>query len=178
VFLTYILLFYCVNVDENITEDTQHHPGLVNVSFCKKVNLIYDVTNWYIKQKCGHNIHCQNKGKINCFLTSLFTNFKCKLNPTLKLITRLIETCLGYGGLEVKLNNGMSNYQLLVRQGVHPNPGPPGENKNKINLSLITFNCRGLRNKTKFRGLLAKVNKLVSKGAIVALQETHEIEEP
>jgi exonuclease III len=70
----------------------------------------------------------------------------------------------------------MFNMQLLVRYGVHPNPGPPDTSK-KPNLSLITFNCRGLRNKAKLRGILAKVNKLVNNGAIVALQETHAIDE-
>jgi exonuclease III len=74
-------------------------------------------------------------------------------------------------------NNGILNKDLLNRHGVHPNPGPETNPNEKLasNLSLITYNCRGLRNKNKLRTLLAKISKLVKKGAIVGLQETHAI---
>jgi exonuclease III len=44
-------------------------------------------------------------------------------------------------------------------------------------VKVVTYNCRGLRNKNKLRRILDKSNKLVAKGAVVALQETHKIEE-
>jgi exonuclease III len=73
-------------------------------------------------------------------------------------------------------NGGILNKDLLNRHGVHPNPGPEPE-LTKQNLSLITYNCRGLRKRNKLRSLLANVSKLVKKGAIVSLQETHAIDE-
>ena len=60
----------------------------------------------------------------------------------------------------------------LLRGGVHPNPGPP-----HINLAFLTYNCRGLKDENKFKRLMLKVNNLIDKHYIVALQETHKIDE-
>jgi hypothetical protein len=62
----------------------------------------------------------------------------------------------------------------LMVDGVHPNPGP---DKSRSNLSFTTFNCRGLKELGKFRRLMSKINKLLDQNSIVALQETHKIED-
>jgi hypothetical protein len=62
----------------------------------------------------------------------------------------------------------------LLRGGVHPNPGPESS---KVNLSLLTYNCRGLKDLNKFKRLMCKINKLVDRNHIVALQETHKVED-
>jgi exonuclease III len=62
----------------------------------------------------------------------------------------------------------------LRADGVHPNPGP---DKSRSNLSFTTFNCRGLKELGKFRRLMSKINKLLDQNSIVALQETHKIED-
>ena len=66
-------------------------------------------------------------------------------------------------------------YMLLLQYGISPNPGP--ENIKKSNLSFITYNCRGLMDVRKLRRVLAKVGPLVDKNCIVALQETHKIDD-
>jgi exonuclease III len=63
----------------------------------------------------------------------------------------------------------------LKKEGVHPNPGPKGVNSD-TNLSFMTYNCRGLRDIAKLRRLLAKLNRLVNQNFIIALQETHKID--
>jgi exonuclease III len=69
------------------------------------------------------------------------------------------------------------NEDRLTRQGVHPNPGPTGNTVECQPLKIITYNCRGLRNINKLKRLLLKLDKLITKGAVVALQETHLIDE-
>ena len=64
-------------------------------------------------------------------------------------------------------------YLLLLSQGIESNPGPNNISVLKPNLSVRTFNCNGLGNINKLRRLFAKVNKEVSLGGIVMLQETH-----
>ena len=63
--------------------------------------------------------------------------------------------------------------------GVHPNPGPVGGGNKESNvapdLAFLTFNCRGLNDVAKLRRLLVKLNLLVNKNYIIALQETHKI---
>ena len=66
-------------------------------------------------------------------------------------------------------------YMLLLQYGISPNPGP--EKAKKSNLSFITYNCRGLMDGRKLRRVLAKVGPLVDKNCIVALQETHKIDD-
>jgi len=62
----------------------------------------------------------------------------------------------------------------LIRGGVHPNPGPQGKENN---LTFVTYNCRGLKEISKLRRLMSKINKLVEQNHIVALQETHKVDE-
>jgi exonuclease III len=67
----------------------------------------------------------------------------------------------------------------LILGGVHPNPGPEdGQNREGSvvpDLAFLTFNCRGLNDVAKLRRLLVKLNALVKKNYIIALQETHKI---
>jgi len=62
----------------------------------------------------------------------------------------------------------------LIMGGIHPNPGPGA---NRTNLSFTTFNCRGLKEIGKFRRLMSKINLLLEQNRIVALQETHRVED-
>ena len=75
------------------------------------------------------------------------------------------------------IERSLTNKDLLVAQGIHPNPGPVEYRKDFESVQIITYNCRGLRNVNKLKRLLVKSSKHVSKGAIVALQETHKIQE-
>ncbi len=63
---------------------------------------------------------------------------------------------------------------ILRKQGVHPNPGP---REAVCDLSFMTYNCRGLRDVKKLRRILAKLSKLVKQNYIIALQETHRVED-
>jgi exonuclease III len=56
---------------------------------------------------------------------------------------------------------------MLIIHGVHPNPGPLS------NITFLTYNCRGLMENNKLKRVLGKLNKLVNKNYIIALQETH-----
>ncbi len=66
-------------------------------------------------------------------------------------------------------------YLLLLQYGISPNSGP--ENSKKANVSFVTYNCRGLMDVRKLRRVLAKVGPLVDKNCIVALQETHKLDD-
>ena len=60
----------------------------------------------------------------------------------------------------------------LIRYGVHPHPGPTHNN-----INFLTYNCRGMREKNKMKRLLRKLSSQVEKNCIIALQETHNIDE-
>ncbi len=171
------MLIYCVKVDENIQDVPKNHPEEKNVSGCIKNYLIYDALQTLRKRTCDDRINGWRRGKTKLF----FKIFNYCGNKVIFLLARFtsltITTTIIAGLVNIVQNEGMFNMELLIRHGVHPNPGPLDTEK-KPNLSFITFNCRGLRNKAKLRGLLSKVNKLVNNGAIVALQETHAIDEP
>jgi hypothetical protein len=69
---------------------------------------------------------------------------------------------------------------ILTQQGVHPNPGPEpltSSGKCQYDLAMMRYNCRGLSDISKVRRLFAKLNFLVNKNYIIALQETHLIKE-
>jgi exonuclease III len=58
---------------------------------------------------------------------------------------------------------------------VHPNPGPPQTVSH--DLAFMTYNCRGLADNRKVRRLFAKLNILVNNNYVIALQETHLIDD-
>jgi exonuclease III len=53
----------------------------------------------------------------------------------------------------------------LLQETVESNPGP--------HLDVLTYNCNGLRNQSKLKQLILKIQPMVEKGAIIFLQETH-----
>ena len=88
---------------------------------------------------------------------------------------------IGQIGLEY-LKHKLIGLILLMGGGVHPNPGPWDNDSNsntktntRPDLSFLTYNCRGLNDVTKLRRILVKLNELVNKNYIIALQETHKI---
>jgi len=76
--------------------------------------------------------------------------------------------------LNCRIGKGYSKFLKikLCRGGIHPNPGPA-----RSNLSFTTFNCRGLKEIGKFRRLMSKINQLLDQGRVVALQETHRLDD-
>jgi exonuclease III len=60
---------------------------------------------------------------------------------------------------------------MLLRQNVESNPGMGKEIR--PTLSIMTYNCNGLGDKTKLKRVLTKLSPIVEKGGIVLLQETH-----
>jgi exonuclease III len=62
-------------------------------------------------------------------------------------------------------------YITLLRQNVESNPGMG--RSNKVNFSLVTYNCNGLGDPKKLKRVLTKLTKIVENGGIVLLQETH-----
>jgi hypothetical protein len=74
VFLTYILLIYCLKVDENYIEDAKNRPETKNVSGCIKCCLIYDALKSFRNEKFGVKNGKQRKGKIKRFLNN-FRNY-------------------------------------------------------------------------------------------------------
>jgi hypothetical protein len=80
-----------------------------------------------------------------------------------------------YNYISSKFILSMIIYLLLLQYGISPNPGP--ENSKKANVSFVTYNCRGLMDTRKLRRVLAKVGPLVDKNCIVALQETHKLDD-
>jgi hypothetical protein len=76
----------------------------------------------------------------------------------------------------VKEGEGLKKFlklKLIIGE-LHPNPGPV-EKENY--LTLVTYNCRGWKDIVKLRRLMGKINKLVEQNYIVALQETHKVED-
>jgi len=57
----------------------------------------------------------------------------------------------------------------LLMQNIESNPGM----KNNNTLSVLTFNCNGLRDKRKLKRLILKVTPIIDKGGVILLQETH-----
>jgi hypothetical protein len=55
---------------------------------------------------------------------------------------------------------------LLILHGIEINPGPK-------KIDIITYNCNGLGERKKLKRLVGKLNKRVSEGALIFLQETH-----
>jgi hypothetical protein len=58
----------------------------------------------------------------------------------------------------------------LLRQTIEPNPG---EMKTNPDLTIVSYNCNGLGDRSKLKRLMTKLNLIVSNGGIVLLQETH-----
>ncbi len=120
----------------------------------------------------------ENEGKC-CVLNILNNSFKDKSSYRMnKYIHRYQNFKLKIGidnFISSKFILSMIIYLLLLQYGISPNPGP--ENTKKSNLSLVTYNCRGLMDVRKLRRVLAKVGPLVDKNCIVALQETHKIDD-
>jgi hypothetical protein len=40
-------------------------------------------------------------------------------------------------------------------------------------IEFLTYNCNGMANKNKLKRIISKSNKIVEKGGVVMLQETH-----
>ena len=62
-------------------------------------------------------------------------------------------------------------FLMLLMQNIESNPGMNPNNENPV--SIITYNCNGLRDNKKLRRLMNKLAPFVNKGGIVLLQETH-----
>jgi exonuclease III len=62
-------------------------------------------------------------------------------------------------------------YLMLLRQNIESNPGM--NDRKSTTITIVTFNCNGLREQNKLKRLLLKVSPIVKKGGIVLLQETH-----
>ncbi len=60
---------------------------------------------------------------------------------------------------------------ILKRGTVETNPGLT--KLTEKNLNVVTYNCNGLGNRLKCKGILAKAEVVAGKGGIVMLQETH-----
>jgi exonuclease III len=61
----------------------------------------------------------------------------------------------------------------LIRDGIHPNPGPTSTSVKPNAFAITTFNVRGTAQRGKLRTILSTFRPLVKKGHIVCLQETH-----
>jgi exonuclease III len=60
---------------------------------------------------------------------------------------------------------------MLLMQNIESNPGMNPINMHPI--SIMTYNCNGLRDNKKLRRLTSKLRPFVNNGGIVLLQETH-----
>ena len=157
---------------------------------CKNVNLYYiNCIVFKLVIKCENMI---NKRQLN-ITTSLFIElllaWLCIINETKKHQVHFLaknvkkeesptsntnnEMNIKSERVEkiVKISNAMIKlltiYLMLICQGIEEHPGPPKK------YEIITYNCNGLRDRNKLKRLLGKLNKTVSNGAIVFLQETH-----
>jgi hypothetical protein len=65
---------------------------------------------------------------------------------------------------------------FLIRNGIHPNPGPNPSSVKPNKFAITTFNVRGTAQRGKLRTVLSTFRPLVKKGHIVCLQETHFID--
>jgi len=81
----------------------------------------------------------------------------CVMNNTIFYITTMMMISL-------------TIYKLLLQQSVESNPGPK---TSATKMSILTFNTNGLRDKTKLKRLLLKINPIVEAGGFAFLQETH-----
>ena len=114
------------------------------------------------------SLYYYNLSMVPSVTGKIFALFLEYVNKSCAIFQRIIGAAI---------ERSLTNKDLLVAQGVHPNPGPVEYRKDFESVQIITYNCRGLRNVNKLKRLLVKSSKHVSKGAIVALQETHKIEE-
>ncbi len=156
-FLIYLLIIICFLINENDEGRCPVHSGYRNFEG-SRIFIGYFVRNFDSVRAIAEAkfIGLRNQGRTKQFsnLSTSWKNFR-KLNNN-------------------RQESALFNEDLLVAQGVHPNPGPPQGVKCE-KLGIITYNCRGLRNTVKLRRILLKLDKLVNAGTIVLLQETHEI---
>ena len=159
------MLIYCLKTEEINHEECRKHPATRNVLWYQNSWSIHEVVG---SLKTGHRVRV-NIGQF----------FKGKTKLTNCKGARKYVRLGILGGISIfAFCYGLFNHDLLIRHGIHPHPGPHDNvERSRSNLSIITYNCRGLRNLGKLRRILAKLGCLVNKGAIIALQETHAVEE-
>ena len=156
-FLIYFVIILCFLINENDDSRCPVHSGYPKLEG-GRISINFFVKNFDSVRAIAEAkyIGLRNQGR-----TKRFSNFS-DIWQNRKILRKNRQ------------ESALFNEDLLVAQGVHPNPGPPQKGKCE-NLNIITYNCRGLRNTTKLRRILLKLDKLVNGGAIIALQETHEI---
>ncbi len=174
--LIYFIVFYCVSINENHCERCSRHPGYPKVRQNRYLNEIFVTIG---STKCdiakAKLTGLRNQGRAKLYsLRSKFKSKWCFINAIDDFEIFLHTSC--YFLRDGLTQGSLMNRDLLLLQGVHPNPGPHNDSTGMEIIKFITYNCRGLRNINKLRRLLDKIGKLVNKGAIVALQETHKVD--
>ena len=192
--LIYFVIFYSVSINENDYERYTRYPGYPKVpTYRNSGENFVNFTLSTIEIARAKYIGLRNQGRTKLY--SIRVKFKLRFNTNVIFddlpdeIGAAMFYIFGFGEAAFSISwnnllsrvmktteNSHSNSSLLLLQGVHPNPGPR-DSTGSESIKLITYNCRGLRNTNKLRRLLEKTSKLVNKGAIVALQETHKIDE-
>ena len=107
-------------------------------------------------------------------ILSNFKFFKKVIRHLNKYKLKLRESLRSKGidYIKDKLIRRLTIRKLLICQTVELNPGPPTNIKDNL-LNIVTYNCNGLANIGKLKRIVSKSNKILDKGGIVVLQETH-----
>jgi exonuclease III len=193
----FLFIINGVNVSENVSGSDSGASSTPfwseRVGNCEKVQALN-----YLRQQKVNNGRKQGKQNVQIFSAKVFLNsivlfksysngnsvfFKCNDYSIYRLLTtQHFKLSIGDGrrrGREafVAGDNFLKHKQIRLRllaQGVHPHPGPGSV---RPDISFLTYNCRGLNNADKLRRLLSKLSKLVDQNYIIALQETHKIDD-
>ena len=133
-------------------------------------------------KKCSF-LHCVVKSLRKRQLTSTNKADKSLFPDNFYTFDPVADACLRFFGRLVGCGRSSSvslaNYlkDLLVSQGIEPNPGPNSRALSSCNrnLLLISQNCRGLIDPVKFISLLRKAYDKPNSPRILCLQETHQL---
>jgi len=121
----------------------------------KNKNNIYSIRCFIVK---ASGVNCR---RVILNKVSFSINLWEKIRPKSLTLLARISTALILS---------LTIYLTLLKEGIEHQPGPPNS---KITLSILTYNCNGLGDSKKLKRVIMKSRRLVERGCIVMLQETH-----
>jgi hypothetical protein len=121
----------------------------------KNKNNIYSIRCFIVK---ASGVNCR---RVILNKVSFSINLWEKIRPKSLTLLARISTALILS---------LTIYLTLLKEGIEHQPGPPNS---KTTLSILTYNCNGLGDSKKLKRVIMKSRRLVERGCIVMLQETH-----
>ena len=157
------------------TPPTHGYKKCGNIEFLKSEILYLKTLGYNNRKKRFNQIRTNTIAWINKWHRS-WKEKRRTMEPIFKIyeISHLLSFCLK-PTIIISASEMISItiYITLLRQNVESNPGMVTGKKSKPTLSIVSYNCNGLGDRSKLKRVLTKLAPIVEKGGIVLLQETH-----